>query len=86
MFATLGPMFNEWAAQNIDLWLSTIDEVHAWDIATKARFAEDADCLVEAEEQRAGMRKLEQSIIENRAVLEARAAQLRQEATTSEPD
>lgn len=86
MFATLGPIFNEWAGENIDVWLATLDDVHAWDIASKARFAEDAACLVEAEEQRAGMLKLKQSIIDKRAQLEAKAAERRQNRAAGDPD
>ncbi|MEM7688501.1 MAG: hypothetical protein AAF291_05725 [Pseudomonadota bacterium] len=78
MFETLGPMFNEWAGENINVWLATIDKVHDWDIATKERFAEDADCLAQAKEQRAGMLALKQSLIDNRAEIEAKAAERRE--------
>lgn len=74
MFATLGPVFNEWAASNIDAWVATINRVNAWDLATEERFEEDKACLEQAQKQRGGMLKLKQSILNNRAKLEAATA------------
>jgi hypothetical protein len=75
MMSVSGAIFNGWASGNIDVWLDTIDRAHAWDLATEERFEEDKKCTVEAEEQRAGMLKLKQSILDNRTELEAAAAE-----------
>lgn len=85
MFAALGPPFNEWAADNVDLWIATLDTVHQWDIDTKERFAEDAQCEAVAAEQRAGMMTLRQDIIDSRAELEAAAEERRAERADENP-
>lgn len=81
MFDTAGPMFNEYAGENVDNWLATIDAVLAWDARTPERFAEamSEECDSALEIQRQQMLELRAIISERRAELEAAAALRREQ-------
>ena len=87
MNAMVGEIVNDYAAENIDLWLETIDKVLAWDAANPSLFAPQtaATCASALANQRRQLGQFREFVAENGSAIKETAGRVVEDTTPSDP-